>query len=171
MFNFRIYIFNTKFRIKVMEVMVRSCPKFHVKKRTLLAIGGCVWIIAGANIARLGIQAYKTMGKVPMLDIILSLVVFGAFAGMFFRLSGKHSNRIHAYEEDTRSFWHFFDLKSYIIMAVMMSGGMWLRMSGIVSDEFIAFFYTGLGIALAFAGVSFWWNYFKFPKNAEEEDE
>lgn len=106
-----------------------------------------------------------------MLDIILSLVVFGAFAGMFFRLSGKHSNRIHAYEEDTRSFWHFFDLKSYIIMAVMMSGGMWLRMSGIVSDEFIAFFYTGLGIALAFAGVSFWWNYFKFPKNAEEEDE
>ena len=27
---------------------------FHVKKRTLLAIAGCVWIIAGFNVARLG---------------------------------------------------------------------------------------------------------------------
>ena len=30
-------------------------PVFHVKKRILLAIAGCVWILAGFNVARLGI--------------------------------------------------------------------------------------------------------------------
>jgi len=29
---------------------------FHVKKRSLLAIAGCVWLIAGINVARLGIR-------------------------------------------------------------------------------------------------------------------
>lgn len=31
---------------------------FHVKKRTLLAVAGCVWLIAGGNVARLGILSY-----------------------------------------------------------------------------------------------------------------
>lgn len=52
--------------------------------------------------------------------------------------------------------WRFFDLKSYCIMAVMMGGGIWLRTSGLVSDSFIAIFYTGLGCALTLAGVLFW---------------
>ena len=41
-------------------------------------------------------------------------------------------------------------------MAFMMGGGIWLRSSGLVPDVFIAFFYTGLGCALALAGVLFW---------------
>ena len=49
----------------------------------------------------------------------------------------------------------FFDVKGYIIMAVMMGGGISLRSFGIVPTWFVAFFYTGLGIALALAGVGF----------------
>ena len=30
-------------------------PLFHVKKRTLLTIAGCIWLLAGFNVARLGI--------------------------------------------------------------------------------------------------------------------
>lgn len=41
-------------------------------------------------------------------------------------------------------------------MAFMMGGGIWLRSSGLVSNPFIAVFYTGLGLALALAGVMFW---------------
>ncbi len=51
--------------------------------------------------------------------------------------------------------WHFFDLKAYIIMAVMISGGIWLRLSGLVPDVFIAVFYIGLGCALMLAGLLF----------------
>ena len=35
------------------------------------------------------------------------------------------------------------------MMAIMMGGGIALRASGVVPEWFIAFFYTGLGAALA----------------------
>ena len=37
----------------------------------------------------------------------------------------------------------------------MMSFGIGMRAAGIFPDWFVAFFYTGLGLALALAGVSF----------------
>ena len=40
-------------------------------------------------------------------------------------------------------------------MAVMMSGGIWLRSSGLAPDRFIAVFYTGLGASLLTAGIRF----------------
>ena len=47
-------------------------------------------------------------------------------------------------------------------MAIMMSGGIWLRSSGLVPDVFVAVFYTGLGCALASAGVLFWLMFFRY---------
>ena len=37
--------------------------KFCVKKRTLLLIAGIVWMIAGFNVARLGVLSYKVIDK------------------------------------------------------------------------------------------------------------
>ena len=34
---------------------------FHVKKRTLLLIAGIVWLIAGFNVARLGVLSYRVI--------------------------------------------------------------------------------------------------------------
>lgn len=131
-------------------------PFLHVKKRTLLAVAGCVWLIAGFNVARLGILAYGELPQIRLIHLLLSLAVFCAFGLMFFKMSLKHTRRIKGYEEEFRPVWHFFDLKAYIIMAVMMGGGLWLRASGLVPDVFIAVFYTGLGCALALAGILFW---------------
>lgn len=141
-------------------------PVFHVKKSTLLAVAGSVWLIAGINVARLGILSYLNVLPITFVNILLSIVVFSAFGFMFFKMSMKHSKRIQSYCEEFRPIWHFFDLKSYIIMAVMMSGGIWLRYSGLVPDIFIAVFYTGLGCALALAGVMFFIMFFRFKKNS-----
>lgn len=136
---------------------------FHVRKRTLLAIAGCVWLLAGVNVARLGIISYGIMEAVRWYHPVLSAVVFGMFGFMFFKMSFKHTMRIQDYPEPTRPFWHFFDLKAYCIMAFMMGGGIWLRLSGLVPNTFIAVFYTGLGLALALAGVMFWIMFAKYP--------
>lgn len=141
---------------------MKNYLQFHVKKRTLLAIAGIVWIIAGINVSRVGIIAYLLMGKISI-HPFLSLLVFAIFGAMFFQMSKKHLSRIRLYKERTRPFWHFFDLKSYLIMVFMMSLGIWLRSSSLVSSEFIAVFYTGLGFALILAGISFWGMYFKYP--------
>ena len=141
-------------------------PFHHVKKRTLLAIAGCVWLIAGFNVARLGILSYMNM-QITFVHILISLAVFCAFGFMFYKMSMKHNRRIKGYAEPTRPFWNFFDLKSYCIMAFMMGGGIWLRYSGLVPEVFIAVFYTGLGCALAGAGVLFWVMFFRYNISAD----
>lgn len=135
---------------------------FHVKKSSLLAVAGCVWLLAGFNVARLGVISYGRLPRVELWHIVLSILVFCAFGLMFYRMSIKHTKRIKGYKEEFRPVWHFFDLKAYIIMAFMMGGGIWLRSSGLVSDVFIAFFYTGLGCALALAGALFWMMFFTY---------
>lgn len=130
---------------------------FKVSKRTLLLIAGIVWLAAGGNIAWLGIQAFAQINMSYVWAIILgAVVVFTLFhMKIFSKMVGKHSNRIAAYEDDKIGFWRFFDASGYIMMAIMISGGISLRAFGLVPMWFIAFFYTGLGIALALSGVSF----------------
>jgi hypothetical protein len=145
--------------------MEKDCPCFHVKKRTLLAIAGCVWLAAGFNVARLGVLSYSEVKPVKAVQILLSAAVFCVFGLMFYKMSIKHDKRIRGYRQETKPVWHFFDWKSYLIMAFMMGGGIWLRASGLVPPVFIAVFYTGLGCALASAGVLFWGLFFRYPKN------
>ena len=84
------------------------------------------------------------------------------------RMSKKHTQRILGYEGD-RPFWHFFGLKAYLMMACMMGGGIGLRAAGIFPDTFIAFFYTGLGCALASAGIRFLKNHIIYHKLIKKE--
>ena len=141
-------------------------PVFHVKKRTLLAVAGCVWLLAGINVARLGILSYEGLPQTGTVHILLSVAVFAAFGLMFFKMSIRHTRRIKGYAEEFRPVWHFFDLKAYVIMAVMMGGGIWLRACGLAPEVFIAVFYTGLGLALALAGVLFWIMFARYRDDA-----
>ncbi|KXB69978.1 MAG: hypothetical protein E7F50_05360 [Peptostreptococcus sp.] len=84
------------------------------------------------------------------------------FATMFLKMGVKHKKRISGHLKDTRPVWYFFDLKSYIIMELMMSLGIWLRSSCMVSQTFVAVFYSGLGLALSLAGIFFTYMYFTY---------
>ena len=67
-----------------------------VKKRTLLLIACLVWGIAGFNILRIGILAYRPY--ISVLNVILSLLVFAIFQTFIFgRLVKKHTQRILDY--------------------------------------------------------------------------
>ena len=74
---------------------------------------------------------------------------------MFSKLVKKNSQRIHELEGERHNPFRFFDRKGYIMMAIMMSFGIGMRAAGLFPDWFIAFFYTGLGLALTLAGVSY----------------
>ena len=123
-----------------------------VKRNTLLLIACLVWSVAGINILRIGLMSYPAY--LGILNIALSLVVFGVFQMFIFsRLVRKHTVRIGGYQDERQFFLKFFDIKAFIIMAVMMAGGIGLRASGIAPERFIAVFYTGLGAALLLAGL------------------
>ena len=84
------------------------------------------------------------------------MVIFLTFYFFVFsRLVRKHTGRIRARTEDRLPFWHFFNASSWVVMAVMMGGGMALRVSHLMPDWMIAFFYSGLGVALFLCGVRF----------------
>lgn len=131
---------------------------FKVKKNTLLLLAAVVWSVAGFNILRLGIIAYTPF--VRLINFVLSLLVFSVFQKFIFgKLVTKHTKRIYEYKEERKLFLCFFDIKSFIIMAVMMTGGILIRSYGLAPERFIAVFYTGLGAALFMAGLMFGINY------------
>ena len=124
-------------------------------------------MIAGVNVARLGVISYLNIERKRYL-YLLSVLVFLLFGFMFFKMSRKHTKRILGYEE-YRPYWHFFDWKAYLIMACMMSGGIGFRAAGIFPEKFIALFYSGLGLALALAGVIFTRNYLFYSQLMEKK--
>lgn len=131
-----------------------------VKRNTLLLLACLVWSAAGVNILRIGLQAYPAY--LTVLNFLLSVLVFAVFQRFIFgKLVKKHTARIQAYLEERHFFLKFFDGKAFAIMALMMSGGIGLRVSGLAPERFIAVFYTGLGAALLLAGGLFGRNYGK----------
>lgn len=131
-----------------------------VKRNTLLLIACFLWCAAGFNILRVGVLAYPDY--LGIVNFASSLIVFAVFQLFIFgKLVKKHSTRIAGYEEERHFFLKFFDVKSFVIMAFMMTGGIALRSSGVVPKRFIAVFYTGLGASLLLAGVLFGVNFGK----------
>lgn len=146
-----------------------------VKRNTLLLLACLVWSAAGFNILRIGLMAYPAYGTV--FNGLLSVLVFAVFERFIFgKLVKKHTERVSAYSEERHFFLKFFDGKSFAVMAVMMTGGIALRASGLAPERLIAVFYTGLGAALLLAGVLFGCNYGRAvltaaadPNKAEQE--
>lgn len=129
-----------------------------VKRNTLLLLACLVWSAAGINILRIGLMAYPAY--LTALNFLLSILVFAVFQKFIFgKLVKKHTARISAYLEERHFFLKFFDGKAFAIMAVMMTGGIGLRVSGFAPERFIAVFYTGLGAALMLVGLLFGRNY------------
>lgn len=134
-----------------------------VQKKFLLLIAGIVWFIAGFNIMRIGVIASKGTWIFSMLCLIA--IVYLLFHNLVFRkMVKKHTARILNYEEDKQLLYRFFDKQAYCIMAFMITFGIGLRVSGLISDVFIAVFYSGLGFSLVIAGISFCLQFSRYNK-------
>lgn len=139
-----------------------------VKRNTLLLLACLIWSAAGFDILRIALMTYPAYRA--GINYLLSALVFVVFQVFIFgKLVKKHTARIGAYEEEFHFFLKFFDKKSFAIMAVMMTGGIWLRSSGLAPERFIAFFYTGLGASLLLAGLLFGRNFAKVAVAAKEK--
>ena len=127
-----------------------------VSKNHLMLIAGLVWCVAGAMVAIVGLPLEVQLAPHNLLLIPLAAAIFVAFyVFVFSRLVQKHTRRIRARAEDRLPVWSFFNASSWAVMAVMMGGGMALRLGHLVPDWMIAFFYSGLGVALLLCGVRF----------------
>lgn len=128
----------------------------HIPKNHLMLIAGLVWCAAGMMVCVIGLPLEMKLAPSHLVLVPLAALIFLVFYFFVFsRLVRKHTGRIRARDEELLPFWHFFNASSWAVMAVMMGGGMALRLSHLMPDWMIAFFYSGLGVALFLCGVRF----------------
>lgn len=131
----------------------------RVNPATLFAIAGFFWLIAGINVAIVGIRAYTRLdlGALGWVLVIAGTVAIFLvfFMFIFRRYSARHAKRVSEMGEEPVPFWQFMNAKGYIMIIFMIALGAGLRLSHVVPEWFIAFFYVGLGCALALIGVRF----------------
>ena len=132
------------------------------KKHQLFLIAGVLWFIAGTMVTYIGLKSYLTIEQTWYFPMLTVAVYLAFYQFIFARLVVKHQVRILEHPDPALPWWQFFDKKSYIIMAIMMIGGIGLRVSGLLPLWFIAFFYTGLGFALWSCGVRFLYIAYKY---------
>lgn len=137
-----------------------------VKKRTLLLIAGCAWSIAG------GILISRSLSHLIGVNHHLAIeigtgIVFGSlfYLLLFARISKKHITRINLIEIDNPCFFSFFNFRSYLLMAIMISGGIMLRLSGLINPEIIYTFFLCMGIPLLVSAWRFFYSYVKNKKS------
>lgn len=138
-----------------------------INKNSLMLIAGILWIIAGFFVIKIGVPIFITLLKdvniyIKIMAIVFSVIIFLIFyKKIFLKLVNKHTLRIKNNIDIKMEFWKFFDLKSYIIMIVMVFGGIIIRKFALLPMWFIGTFYTGLGSALFLAGINFAINFIK----------
>lgn len=143
--------------------------KYGVNRQFLLITAGILWIIAGANILRIGIATWINNTQDWMFKAGEATVIFLLFFVFIFRkLYYKHTRRIEKKKENKNCPFSFFDVKSWIVMVFMIALGITIRSLHLLPDSFISVFYTGLSIALILTGILFiryWWQKRKILHN------
>ncbi len=117
-----------------------------------------IWLLAGANIFAVGITQVALWHDWWV--FVSAAAVCALFSGVIFPpVVKRYSERIRNFTTDRAPAWAAFDIKGYLIIAVMMSAGIALRLSSLVPGWFIALFYLGLGLALMMTAFAFLHNY------------
>ena len=120
--------------------------KYGVNRQVLLITAGIVWIVAGANILRIGIVTWLNDSQYWLFKVGEATVVFLLFFVLVFRkLYYKHTRRIEQKKKEKNCPFSFLDAKGWIVL---------------LPDTFISVFYTGLSLALMFTGtlfIRYWW--------------
>jgi isocitrate dehydrogenase kinase/phosphatase len=142
-----------------------------VPKKYLFLAAALAWTIAGTMLLVRGVLFFRNSHGYfwPRLT--------GSLAGgiLFYRLmfdsiSLKHTRRIESMSNENPWLFSFFNARSYILMAVMITGGITLRRSGILPAEYMSVIYTTMGIPLLFSSFRFYRAFILYLKHTEKNE-
>ncbi|HUX42057.1 MAG TPA: hypothetical protein VMV83_12905 [Rectinemataceae bacterium] len=136
-----------------------------VPKRYLLLAAGLAWTTAGLILGLRGmlwVIGHDSFVPVHFLIAVTLGLVF--FQLVFAKVSLKHITRIHALDIVRPSLFAFFDAKGYVMMALMISLGIFLRRSHIVASEILYNFYVFMGTPLIVSALRFYYAFIRYPR-------
>ncbi|MFH1296627.1 MAG: hypothetical protein ABIJ04_05055 [Bacteroidota bacterium] len=126
-----------------------------IPKRHLLLVATAVWLFAGAFLLYRGIRMLPETTylwvKIP-LAIVAGLIFFHL---LFLRVSLKHITRIRSLEILRPCIFSFFDWRSYLLMAIMITSGILVRKTGWVDEQWVSLFFITMAAPLLLSAVRF----------------
>lgn len=150
-----------------MKTLINLKP--GVSKRYLLFVAAIVWSFAGVKLNSIGLVKFEQCESYVILKIVGSVICGLLFyLLMFSKLSKKHIDRIYQLPSEKPFIFFFFNLRSYILMSVMMTSGILTRKYGWLPDDVISIVYVTMGIPLFLSSLKFYYwgiNYSKLKNN------
>jgi hypothetical protein len=136
---------------------------FRISKRHLLFVAAIVWLVASGMLFWRGSVYFEPRSG-------WRLEIAGAFIGgiFFFRLlfvgiSSKHISRIVSLSKNKPYVFSFFSKRSYLLMILMISGGLLLRYSHVAPTYDLSYFYLFMGIPLFLSAIRFFNAWVRYP--------
>jgi hypothetical protein len=132
--------------------------KPSVSKHNLLLIAGIVWTTAGGILGGRGIAYLLEHGDHPGLRMaggILFGVIF--YVLLFAEISGKHIRRIRGLKIPYPCAFSFFNVRGYLMMALMITGGISLRRLDVISRVWLYNFYVTMAVPLLISAGRFYY--------------
>jgi hypothetical protein len=146
-------------------VRILTLLKPSVPKRLLLFIAAALWTFAGSMLM---FKGYKMLDATsPLLGLKLLVALTGGilfYLKLFSKLSMKHTLRILKMKEAYPCAFSFFNFRSYLIMAFMISMGITLRTTGWIPLPYLAFLYLMMSVPLLLSSLRFYYTGFYFGR-------
>jgi len=148
--------------------VVKKNLKPGIPKRHLLLVATAVWLFAGGFLLYRGIRMIPSGSSTLWLKLLIAVIAgLLLFHLLFLRISLRHITRIRSLEILRPCVFSFFDWKSYLLMAVMISAGILVRKSGWIDQQWISLFFITMATPLLLSAVRFfraWGKYCEIVK-------
>ena len=132
--------------------------KPSVSKQNLLFISGFAWTTAGAILSGRGLNYVIRYSHLPLLRIAMALAFGGLFYVLLFaKISRKHIKRIRGLSIPYPCAFSFFNIRGYLMMTIMISGGILLRNLDIINKDWLYTFYITMGVPLLISASRFFY--------------
>ncbi|NVO01865.1 MAG: hypothetical protein HXX09_04115 [Bacteroidetes bacterium] len=142
-----------------------------IPKRHLLLIAGFVWLFAGGMLSYRGYSSHISASTLDFLEVILCIGIGIAFYFiMFSKISLKHITRIVNIKLVNPCIFSFFNLRSYFLMILMISGGISLRVFHVIDIKYISLFYIVMSTPLLISSFRFFHTYIFYDKFLQNYD-
>jgi hypothetical protein len=145
-----------------MHWIERLTPR--IAKRYLYIEAAIVWTFAGSMLLFRGFLLFMDDVYLIWFRLIISMSAGLLFYRLLFsRISKKHSTRITGLPLEKPCFFSFFNVRSYILMTLMITAGISLRKSGILPPVYLSVIYVTMGIPLFISSFRFYHAFAVYP--------
>ena len=142
-----------------------SILKPAVPKRVLLFVAALLWTFAGSMLLFKGYKMLDQEVSYLWIKVAVTFLCGLAFYWKVFAgLSLKHTLRILNLKVEYPCVFAFFNVRSYLMMALMISMGITLRKTGWVSPSYLAYLYLTMSIPLMLSSVRFYYTGFFYRR-------